>query len=285
VFAADGRFLAVVGGRGQGPGEFLGSVNPVPVTRDTVLVVEPAQMRATLFDADLRAARMVRLPGRLGIAVVRSWPQSVFATGMIQSTERFGWPLHVLSFSDAAVEVLSSGGSNQGEGRPNGSGTIAAIAANREFWTNEYTASGYRLTRWDSSLKPEMVLVRNPKGWRRAANGALGSRSSAPDYSLTSIAVDDQGLIWVFVRVPGREWREAWPKLPDGAEIRLDQIDPRKLFATLVEVIDPSTRRVISRRIFDNYLTALPHRRAALPVMSEVGVPTIEIVELSISRR
>ncbi len=286
VFGADGRFVAEVGGRGQGPGEFLGAVNPVPVTSDSVLVVEPAQMRGTLFDSNFRPGRVIQLPGRLGIGVVMRWPERLFATGMIQSTERFGWPIHIISLSRHTGDVLRSGGNNEGQRRPNETGgTIVAVSGNGELWTNEYTASGYRLIRWDSSLTARDVLEREPKSWRRTSGGSVGSSTTPPDHAITSFAVDREGLLWVFQRVPGKEWRAAHPKLPAGAPVTLEQVRMDKLFGTVVEVIDRSTKRVLVRAAFDTFVIALPNRRAAASVISEEGIPTIDVLELSIIGR
>ncbi|MGH7462139.1 MAG: hypothetical protein ACREMA_14100, partial [Longimicrobiales bacterium] len=63
------------------------------------------------------------------------------------------------------------------------------------------------------------------------------------------------------------------------------RIDRRKLFRTVIEVIDPVTHRVVVSGSRDAFIVgALPGRRVATYVEDENGVPKVEIIAFSISR-
>jgi hypothetical protein len=76
------------------------------------------------------------------------------------------------------------------------------------------------------------------------------------------------------------------PAIPEGVnEIPTRLIDIEKLFATTIEVIDPKTNRVVTRRTLDRYLlAALSHHRVAFYEVRPDGQDQVVVGTLSLSR-
>jgi hypothetical protein len=162
-------------------------------------------------------------------------------------------------------------------------GLIFASRDNTEIWTA--TNTEYRLTKWDATLKEARTLLRKPSWWS-SFDGHLGSPSRPPSPVINAVHVDQDGLIWVFVRIAGKRWREAWPRnVTPAREVGYNEIEHEKLHATLIEVVDPVSLRVLSRKRIDEYvLAALPGRRFAAYAVNEEGSPQIRIFDFSLTR-
>jgi hypothetical protein len=102
---------------------------------------------------------------------------------------------------------------------------------------------------------------------------------------VAAIHVDDEGLLWVFIHLPGREWQKAWPQVPAGSrEYSVRSIAMDKLYRTAMEVIDPRTMRVVARLFIDAHvIAALPDRRAAIYTVDQSDIPRVSIVQLELS--
>lgn len=69
VYHSDGSFLRTVGGAGEGPGEYAGSVSFVHLPGDSVGVLDPRLGRLTILDPELRVVETVLLAGARYAAV------------------------------------------------------------------------------------------------------------------------------------------------------------------------------------------------------------------------
>ena len=78
LFDANGRFMRNVGRIGQGPGEFVFAFDAGQVAGDSILVIDAAARRATVFSPDLRPRRYVSLRTQLFSTTVVRWPDRAF---------------------------------------------------------------------------------------------------------------------------------------------------------------------------------------------------------------
>ncbi len=287
VFDSDGKFVTVVGNRGPGPGEFLGLAIPLPITPDSMLLLDPAATRATVFGLDFRPHRVVQTVRSLGRASVLSWPDAVLFNGTIQTRERFGWPLHVISFTGSAIEVLRSGGPKGGQMRP-GDETAMLYRLTSPRQGNVWAANvpTYDLQKTTTALEPLEVLQRRPKWWSGQTLDVVGTPKKPPGPSIAGIEWDDQGRLCVFIRLAGSDWRNAWPKdLGTRQEVAANEMEFDKLYATRIEVIDPATGRLVTSGRVEYYVpVVLPGCRAAAYVPSSEGVPQIAILAFAFGR-
>lgn len=113
----------------------------------------------------------------------------------------------------------------------------------------------------------------------------LGSPTTPPKPGISAVIEDSTGLLWVFVRIPAKTWREAWPSVRSrSGEYEYRTIALDKLFTTTIEIIDPKTRRVVTRRSLEQFVvSALPGLRAAAYSVDEEGGVRVSILQLTLS--
>jgi hypothetical protein len=254
------------------------------VPGDSVLVLQPASGRGSLFSLDGAFIREVRLPAPFVRAVVVRWPDSVLVVGMLGDRERFGWPLHLTSFRENRASISASGGAPR-----NGEFNVAdwidlAVTDTQPWWTIQRP---YILSEYGPHLQHRRSLARSPSWWTEDRANPVGIPHQQPPHpGINAVAIDSEGLLWVFLRVPGPDWRTAWAEVPVGAtEIPTARVRYHKLFVTLVEVIDPIAERVLTRATLDHFvIAALPGRRAVSYIDAAGAAPQVHILQFSLTR-
>ena len=99
---------------------------------------------------------------------------------------------------------------------------------------------------------------------------------------------DESGLVWVFITTAADTWRRAWdgvPVPPGNAEVSRMYLRSELLRKTVVEVVDPASRRVIKRAdIPGTVIPTMPGNRIAVYQEDRNGVPTVSVLRFSIRR-
>lgn len=285
VFDSTGRFEAKAGRTGRGPGEFVRPIDALPTPGDSMLIIDGALARGTVLDRHLKPVRTTLLVEPLRPLVLLDWPDGVIANGTIGLPNSVGWPLHRVSFATNQANVLSSFGPDSGEVRPHEGPRLQQVLGRSQhggFWSADVLR--YRITRWSSQGEKTATLERRPRWFSGESKFWVGNPSTPPPPAISAIVEDDAGNVWVFVRIAAPTWREAWPKNV-GMEVDLNKMSFEKMFHTTIEVIEPGTRRVISRTTLPHWLiAALPGMRAAAYTVDEGGVPHVEVIELKLQR-
>lgn len=290
VFGSGGGYLATIGRRGEGPGEFLQPADAIPLPGDSMLVVDNALARATVIGPDLSASRSIRLPGEMIVqGSVVSWPEEIVVNGIFRDTARVGWPLHVLSFAGGTARVARSFGANRGELRPGPPDPLVralSSASRGTVWSGEKLR--YRLMEWGPTEGLVRMLERSPVWFSGQSSGErlLGTPSTPPPPAVLYTEMDDSGRLWVFVRVAAPTWQIGWPRsVPaEAMEVSVGDIRIDRLFETRIEVIDPAAARVVARYELAPYVVgALRGGRAAFYTPAADGTPRISVVQLVLS--
>ena len=284
VFDSTGVLIATVGQKGQGPGEFRAPTDIIPVDRDSTVVVDLFNARATVIGPDLKPVRFVSSNHSLKGVVVLAWPSKVVANGVLRTPASAGWPLHRVSFAGAAVELLSSFGLGDGAVLPDERPATQIVARSRSpntFWSAD--RNRYRVSLWSETGTLLQSFERSPP-WFKAQSPTLGNWDTPPSPVIAGIWEDTAGLLWVFANVPRASWKEAWPARR-SSELSVRQVAFEKLFQTRVEVIDPRTRRVLARQLYDEFVfDVLPGPRAVSYVVDDLGVPSILVTRFNLVR-
>lgn len=249
VHDADGRFVRSVGRFGQGPGEFAGPDFVLPLPGDSMLVLDMRVRRATVLTPDGQFARQLRMPHQLLFPVVRSWPTNVVVSARIGTPSAAGHPLHAVSFTGTEVVVRSSFGPADARLTPReAANAYHLVAGERNGRFVSTSPVRYLLHRWRGPAAPVSDLARRSAWFGDPSSGRIGTPDVPPSPKISALHVDAEGRIWVFVRVAAPGWRAAWSRFPAGAqEADRTNLDASLLFRTIVEVIDPSQRRVLVR--------------------------------------
>jgi hypothetical protein len=104
---------------------------------------------------------------------------------------------------------------------------------------------------------------------------------------VAAIQEDQEGLVWVFIRIPAENWRLGWSRAPAVArEVPLSLIDVEKLFDTMIEVIDPRAGAVLARERLPGYMIGVSdHRLISIYDTDTDDYPIIRVVEIKLTGR
>ena len=284
VFSPRGAFLREVGRRGSGPGEFRGIGAIAALPGDSILLIDPQLQRASLFGPDLSFRRSMSLPVRAGATAVLRWPHRVVVNGAGFTPEQAGWPLHLLDLSRDPVTHLRAFGENRAE--PPGGNSPAAIrrlfpAGDGSFWAADVVQ--YRLIRYGADGTVLTRVRRQTPVFPGESRWSIGSPDTPPPAFLETAAVRGDTL-WVALRVPRPDWRDAWRdvRLPSRGEVAASRAPERTaLHITRIEAIELRRGVVLAHRNLNGILVQLaPDLTAALYDLDENGVPRLRLIDL-----
>ncbi len=241
VYDESGRFLATIGTRRQGPGEFLGPDLVVIGPADTLFVLDGP--RLSVLSPHYHFVHSVRLPGRAYEAV---WLRSgVLVLNLLPGATRGAGPLLQLLAGDSVQRVFGPlQGPDVQEIMP-----FLRLAPSRPggVWSAPFNA--YRIEHWDERGTRTAALRRDPEWFRAEAVAAPDPAASV----VMGLYEDGDGLLWVAIRVAG-DGRRAFPRrrgeMPPPAPS-----ESLRNFSTHVEVIDPSPGTLIASAQLDRLVS------------------------------
>jgi hypothetical protein len=288
VFDANGKFLSTVG-KGASADDFGMAVSLMPLPGDSMLVfdVYEGAQRAFVVDSQLRVARMIRLPGILRPGIAGAWPSSTLLTGSVTSATAAGWTMHAVDASQATATVQRSFGPQQLSDsltRTLASFQRVAPANDSGYWAADILR--YRLSHFASDGTLITTIERTPDWFAVPSADNLGTPTLPPPPKLFAVWQAPDGLLWVFGRVAGRSWQEGWSNLPPNAkEVDITALRLERLFATMVEVIDPISRDVIASTMLDEFVTdVFPNGNVAVFSVDSARGPGLSVRRISLAR-
>ncbi len=240
IWNPDGSFLKVVGGPGQGPGEYEGQV-AVWVDRWDSIHVRDGRSSWTVLGPDGEFGRRMTT-GRMLFQPFTT----VLPTGVA-----------VVAFPrvpDHVFEVLSSadGGVSAAFGVPLPSESrvrrVLAPASDTTFWAAP--AHRYRLEEWTVTGRRLRVIERTvPWFPPRERDEMWDGRGGPPPPVVAELFLDPEtGLLWTRVMVPDGDYEESQGAVGGGL-LTLGDLD--ELYDFVIEVLDPGTGRLLASRTSD----------------------------------
>ena len=232
VYDDQGRFTGSIGRHGEGPGE-LGSMARILVgPGDTLWVADDGNVRMQVWTAAGQHIRSFPMP-----APYRSFTRlnqgEIVSYGPVRRT---GDPMFYI-MSPSGEELGRVGTSKTGE--PDLEWGVLAQRLGRDsgFWAASMWS--YAIKQRDSAGSLEGILVRDvPWFPPYPPYPEEVFESVPPPVGLNHIQEDNQGRLWVFLLLPDPNWRPGIPLSPRPTW-------QRETFDHLVEVIDPTTARLI----------------------------------------
>lgn len=288
VYSADGRFIKEAGRSGGGPGEFRAAIELVALPGDSTLVIDGPLARGTIYGPDLAMRRTVRLTGLSPQpAIVIRWPV-IWGNGSTSNTAGAGRTLHAMSLASAEAVVLRSFDTREGNVRSSPYDAISQLLSpprSNSVWTANRLV--YQLTQWDMAGNTLHQFVRTPKWFSKPSMPWSGNFTTPPPPFVRAIHEDSDGLVWVYVSVPGPDWEHAWDRVraTPAIEYPTSQINTEKLWVTTVEVIDPRARRVVARTTLDSFVAGvMADGTAWSQVSDDDGRRRIQLTQLNLIR-
>jgi hypothetical protein len=290
IFDSNGRIIRELGRRGSGPAEYMTVSIVVPLPGDSVLIFDSGNRRAVVVGADFRPVRFIAVPAAVSAAAVLRWPDRVVVSANLREPPSSrGLASHIVNMSGANLAVVRSFGVDPA--LPPGADVTANDIRQRYATTAEGTLwsadrAQYRLAQWTSEGEFTSSLRRvAPWFYRLGQTPPRGTDVNLPS-SVHAISHDSMGRIWTYVyaaRTAGQILQEARPSAGAG-DIAIQGLPPtHRLYHTVVEVIDPESRRVSVRTILEEtVVAALPGSRVAIYEEDAIGIPRVRIEQLTL---
>lgn len=287
IYRATGQYLRTFGIQGRGPGEFILTEDLFWTPGDSLVVVDAGNQRATVFGPEERYVRQVRTPVQMVNAVVVHWPAHVLVSAHIASPSSAGFPLHIASLAGHEARMAKSFGPDNGLLRPGSRAStyqLLARGGNGPLYT--VSPDQYRLHSWNTDGFLLSTIQRRVSWFPDSGAARLGTPDRPPTAGINAIAVDQDGLVWVFARVPSANWKRGWSRLPPGArEVRRSQLDFAALYDTRVEVLDPTRAQVVASLDLPGVtLSVLRAGSIAQYARTDEGDGVIRVLDLALVR-
>jgi hypothetical protein len=251
VYSRSGRLLRELGRAGGGPGEFRMAETVKVLPGDTVVVIDPAARRVTVYSPELE--------------LLRTYPVDFMPRGVVMrnsgsfigfSPAQQGPIVHFVSADGASRRSVIDAEIPPGE--PVAFFRIFSAGRNGTIWlgrTNRYLVQQYDST---GSL---LRTIRSAPDWHEPWTEvpSQGPDVLRPVPFLRAIREDADGLLWLVFHVPQTDWSPR--RAPSRAEPRhgMPMTEWNQYVDTLIEVIDPRSGRLLATRRFDpiinSYLT------------------------------
>jgi len=262
--------------------KFVNASDAISLPGDSILVLDAAQEKATIFDDQLNAVRSIALGIPANTGMILQWPTRVILNGLVPTTDAAGFPLHETSFSGSVSALVSSFGSDStGKLRISAEANMLqslSIDSDGNFWSAELGT--YRLGHWSARPRLIKTIIRDADWFPGSESPRLGGPTKPPSPLVVAIQSDTGGLVWVFSRIPSSKWQSAWPPVSPGlVEVAITSRTVSTLYNSVVEVLDTRRRRVLSRvSIPEVVISVLPNQRAVF-LSSDVKLPSLIVIQ------
>lgn len=294
VFDSSGSYQTSLGRSGQGPGEYR-QVNSLTILPgDSVLMISDFS-RVSVFAPDGEFARSFTLPFTPYSRAVYLPGSGVAVAGGIPTPDQAVLPLHLLDDQGQVVRSFGTPNLRGGQDLPNM--RIVGLAADSgSFWAAE--RQNYRLERTthDGVIKriigvrstrlfplPPLILDGVPETAPLQGTGRRISAGRSPPLGLmSSIYEDSDERLWVAVRVAARDWVARSREMP-AVDPRTGHRSDEGLVATVVDVIDAESGRVLATRYFDRRGFLANDGSLMVPRQRPDGLIQVEIYTLQLS--
>jgi len=269
---ADGTLRAVVGRRGEGPGEFSDDVRAIYVDADDNIHVSDRSNRWLVFSEDLEFLREWPAP--------TSEPRSVhlIGDGRLLLTRPFpGAPDSVFHVIAEGEGLVSSHGTPRA-GRARYLQLVPRPSALHDsgLWVAPArgTGEGYVLEHWSLDGRLDRLLQRVVPGLPLTGTP---DEPMAPEFRV--LHVDDEGILWVGVVVQDTNWRADAPGRERG-DVRFEAVSPESGEVLAAVIYDT----ILSNDMPPLYPVQGTSRETIGVTRDELGLVTIRVYELHLVR-
>ncbi len=286
VFDNAGRFVQTIGRDGRGPNEYQGPSDIITLPGDSLLVIDPPNARASVLSPALQFIRSIPYPYTFGSGAVVRWPDSVLISGRSYGPKASVEPLYLMSFRGSTAQSTRTFGSVDGVLRKGYSPDVTQhINVGATASTITVDRRAYDITRW-SRLGVERRQFERRPAWFAEPSIRNLAPANPPPVAITGTWVDSTGLLWVTTQVPAPGWAAAWSGVSLQQEIRVSAIAIEKLYNTVLEVLDLTTGRVVTRTEIVGWVTGiLPGGRLVKYSVDLAGEPRVGIVDVKLIGR
>lgn len=282
VFDGRGAFIRGLGTRGTAYGAFA-NIIAVQVQKDTLIVFDSHNARATLLTLDGRVHGIIHLPlpPNVGGAVRLTTGQYVL-NGNMRTPELFGLPLHVV---DRGGDLQRSFGTDSPTVRPDEgyypTMRKLAVVGHGQFWAAH--VNRYVVELWDSVGRRQRTIERHVPWFTPWSKWPGFTNTGPPLASIGGIALQQPDRLLVLIHVADKRWREALRPVVEGGFPGLLPDPYEAYFDTIIEVIDTQTGNVIASQLFPDYVIAFADATHVITFRGTDAAPQMDVWRLEVS--
>ena len=269
MFDRTGRYLRSIGRSGRGPGEFGPRASLVIGPTDSIHVIDGAR-HTTLAPLLSGVSSLHTIP--LSAITAIELPDGTLLVNAIGPQDEHGYPLlHTLgpgghirrSFGPHIVSTLQE---SRAEVR------ILAQASGVGVWAAALNT--YTIQRWDTAGDLTVAMTRDADWFPPSPATSERFWEQPPKPAIGSM-MEWEGLLVVAVSVADANWK---PAAIDSRAVSLDMLpEPDRLFDTVIEAIDISAGKVVSRLRVDRAVLLLTNGYAMAAGKDSDGNPTVDV--------
>jgi hypothetical protein len=243
-YSQDGAWIRTLGRQGAGPGEF-GQAWSIQVTEEDGLRIFDAGLgRIAGFGPDLKPTGTT--PVRVSATSLAFLPSGQAIVGArLHGPSQVGLPLHLLDSLGSVVRSFGADPPIREWGNPSKVRRTLAPSRAGGVWSGERTR--YAIEHWTAAGERTHGFFAEVPWFRPHEGFGRRDSSNTPNPTIYAIHEDADGMLWLAIRVPAEDWRDAYRagRDPYGRETSVVD-DENALYDTVVEVIDPARGRVVA---------------------------------------
>ena len=244
VFDARGRLLRLLGRAGEGPGEYARISRLEIGPGDTLYVYDRSLGRRTIYGPEHDLITIDPLPGGFFRDVVTLASGRYVASMIFQTTERVGYPLHLVSSNGMIEKSFGVDVPVYPPRDPDGLDRTIAVDRAGRVWSAH--VAQYRLEVFDPQGRKVAEYTRDPPWWR------FESRRERP--VVWGIAFDQNAphILWIRISVPAPVGdRPVRPGAAGERGARPSQDRSDASHDTILEALDVRSGQIIASRRFE----------------------------------
>lgn len=283
VFDTIGRFITGIGRRGEGPGEFGGSIYLLTRARgDSTVVVDAGSRQLKSFSRDWNPGWIAPDISAYGGGSLVALPAGGFVrSGEVrQRIDSIGHPLHLL---DAEGRLVRSFGADSADpSSPITKYPTLAATPDGNVWAAD--RHRYRLILWSTDGSALRTIERHPEWFPPRVSGAAVTPEQPPVPAIEAIHLDRSNRLWIYVSVASPGWADGLGEERQGAHGPSYTVtDEELLRETVVEVLDAGSGELLaSTRVPPTIRMAVDDGLAAAYVEDSLGVPRVELMRFTL---
>lgn len=283
LFDSRGVLRRKIGRDGSGPGEYLNSPFVQFDDGDSLHIIDQINLRHTILTPDGRVAASIPFPGH-SVLLRLNGNRRMLMSGTVPTPDGIGRAFHTVSGAGLVERSFGEVGGPVIVGQATAARRLSR-PQNGTFWEAELRA--YRINQWSESGKQLASFERKPSWFPIVDRPSGGLFGTEPTPQVMDVHADADGLVWVVIAVAARNWRSALgtPVLASGATT-YPSADQTRLFDTVIEVLDPRSRRVVvSSRVTGFIKFLLPGLITVTLKEDADGIMNLQLDKLSIQGR
>jgi hypothetical protein len=254
---------------------------------DSIWVLDWTTGRFSVFDPDLRYARSFKTP-RADVQNMHVLSDGRIAMGAhVGTPERIGYPLQVVEADGRVSRSFGAVKPSFRRDRHEDVLRLTTLESDSLIWSAD--VNQYRLQLWslDGSLVRE---IRREVNWFEpwSTQVAREDRERVPPVPRTiAIQRDSAGLLWILIRVAGRDWKSALVSSKDPYGRPMLGIGDKNVYHdTIVEVIDPRTNQLLASTRVEGWLCMMAGDRLAAQYWEdEEGYPHLRVWQFNLTAK